>query len=288
MIRTKKNYYHVGRRTLWMAVLATVYLFLNACSRYTFAPSGFIVNGDPTYYNDSMKFSVALSGDYKNFRKENKTGFKVNGLLGRSDRRMLRYSTFDKRRCILLFSGRPVSEPFYNLIAYITPGTATGIDTSEYETGFVGFKPAYYFKVGKKGKTHVSHSVIPFDGGFLHFVHYQNEAEYAFCRNCDFQKINEDNVQEIQKGESYSLAFNDCNCATGGIGGEILIVADSLIQNERSLLKVYKRPVKELVCFRLLDGSEEDFLLPLCSGQYVIEYTDLQNKAKWRKEVTVK
>jgi len=274
-----------GRNGILLLMVAVGMLM--SCNRYVFAPKGFIVNGDPTYYNDSLQIVVVMAGDYQNYVPDSHTGFRVHKFFSKRDKQLLRRMRVDKSRAVVLFSGKPVFEPFFNVIAYLTP--EVDFDTVGYQTRYVGGEPAFRYKTETVKKIAVAHSVIPFKGGYLNLLHYQNEAEFEFCPNCDILSISERNVQKIRKNEPYSLGYADCGCTevVKDSTTNFSISGDSLLRGTESLLKVYEMPLMQLVCFKRLTGKERAIQLDLCPGTYFLRYTDLRNKTKWSKELLI-
>lgn len=262
------------------------FLSILGCSRYTFAPNGFIVNGDTNYYNDSLKLAVGLYGDYVNYMPEKDRGFRVNKLY-QTDNKVLKNAKIDPSKILILFSGIPEFDPFYNLIAFVTKKDQD-IDTSG------GFRKkydkdtlSYYYKTSLVGKNRIYHTVIPSENGQLNFLYYQNRTDS--CTYCDIEQLSMLNAQRIRQKEPFKLMGADCNCGTENIQQKairITIPEDSLIQ-KRSLIKFYDAETTKFKCFKLLGENDRSASINICPGRYTMIYADLNNKVKWKKELVV-
>ncbi|MGK9119046.1 hypothetical protein [Olivibacter jilunii] len=262
------------------------FLSFIGCSRYTFAPNGFIVNGDTNYYNDSLKLAVGLYGDYVNYIPKKNLGFRVNKLY-KTDNKLLKNAKIDPSETLVLFSGIPEFDPFYNLIAFVTK-KGQDIDISR------GFRKkydkdtlSYYYKTSLIGKSRIYHTVIPSEKGQLNFLYYQDRTDS--CAYCDIEQLSMSNAQRIRQNEPYKLIGADCNCESEKAQQKIVTITipkDSLIK-QQSLIKFYDVNTTQLKCFKLLSGNDRPANINICQGRYIMIYSDLTNKVKWKKEIVI-
>jgi hypothetical protein len=135
-------------------------VFFSSCSRYTFVPDGFIVNGDPTYYNNEKKISLGLFGDHLNYKDKEGVGFRTNKLY-KGDKKILKKIQLLPDNVEILFSGIPIYEPFYNVLAAINKdGQKVNLDSS-FRTKFENDTLAYYYKTFLLKDKRIYYSIIP-------------------------------------------------------------------------------------------------------------------------------
>lgn len=280
----KIDFRFINMTKLFKIFICLFFLSFIGCSRYTFAPNGFIVNGDTNYYNDSLKLAVGLYGDYVNYIPEKNLGFRVNKLY-KTDSKILKNAKIDPSKTLILFSGIPEFDPFYNLIAFVTKKNQDIDVSSGFRKKYDKDTLSYYYKTSLIGKNRIYHTVMPSENGQLNFLYYQDRTDS--CTYCDIEQLSMSNAQRIRQNVPFRLTGADCNCESEKAQPKMVTIPADSLTEQRSLIKFYDANTTQLKCFKLLRGNERPANITICRGRYIMIYSDLANKVKWKKEIII-
>ena len=272
-------------RKILLLVIAPVF-FNSACSRYTFAPKGFIVNGDPTYYNEEMKLTVSLYGDHANYRKKDDLGFRTYQLY-KTDKKILKKVNLLPKDVEVLFSGKPIFDPFYNFLGLINKGGQQVHLDASFRKKFDRDSIVYFYKTFLLKDKRVYYTVIPYRDMQLSFVYYQGRNDS--CTYCDIEGLSLQNAKRIRDGQLYVAGSEKDYSAVTGDDHDVRITIPEkrIVADRQALVKIYNDSTMRLTCFSIIDKGLNNTDVHLGKGKYTVLYTDFANKLHWKNKLIV-
>jgi hypothetical protein len=268
----------IQRSGIKRLVYILIIVQIQACANYKFIPDSAVLNDNSIYFNDKLKVSIQLPGDFVLKKNNNARGINLINL-NQNDIAVLKFLNIGHAK--ILFTGTPVVSPFYNLICIQQRANA---DTS-------------MLKLTKKlrnGNTNIAIGSIPFDNHFITLVYYNtNDSE---CPYCDIDSIYVSNKRRIIDPIKSSLPYNEqssCNTPTASQGYDFHIPKELQSKRDTMILEVNSIAPTDssevLYSYRLIKNpSSGKFTIKLCPGQYILTLKTYQNKTLVKTHVYLK
>jgi hypothetical protein len=250
-----------------------------SCAHYNFIPKSAYLNDNSLYFNDSLKLSIQLPGDFILYSPKNKNGIRLKRLCKR-DKKVLKMLGLNTDNSTILFAGAPNIPPFYNLICVLQDSKNDNISSTVSKQKIDGFD--------------IATGTIQYNGKLVKLIYY-NKPDIE-CPYCDIDSIIMTNSKRINmqtiKGSYYNEP-NNCNYASGAKAYSYHFPTTFNWKKNRSILEVYTvdqaDSSKKLYGYRLLDKHASDSVtLKLCPGDYLIKLRSPKNKTLFDTSVMIK
>ena len=279
-----------GNSVLKLTTTLVVAAMMCSCStKYFFAPSGTLIPAnDYFYFNDSLKFALAIPGDFAFFTYKAGKGLRVKSLY-KNDKKVLKKARIAASQTEILFSAEPIIEPDYHLIALL-------IDTAKFAvTTFDARKDhdtmRYYVKeVHLQGldRYEVKETVVPYKNKYLLFIYYGLKT--SACPFCDVDYITRDVSRRLQQEKTMNFAGSKSECDTAKNAGILSIdVPGKFLQKDKPGLILVNKvdqtdKSRHFETFGILEVGMGHIDLNVCAGNYLIKYVDFDGKILWEQQ----
>ncbi len=261
-------------------------LVLTSCNKYFFSKDGTIINGqNHLYINDSL--NIDIPGDFNYYKKDINKGVKVNSFYP-NDKKILKELKIKASEVLILFSAKPVIEPFYNLLA--VKRNNKSVNLKLFKTKVYADTLLYYYKIQILKNREIEETLIPYKKDFIELIYYGDLSSQ--CHYCDIEDIS---IKFSHKLVSKSLSnFIDhlSNCDTIDTTKHIIIdiPVKKLLRNQKGLIGVRKsdnsKAIKSYESFKILKPGVTHLDIGVCQGNYLIQYMDLEHNLLWEEKLT--
>ena len=266
-------------RKLKYCLIIICMLTYESCMRYSFAPKSAYLNDNSLYFNDSLKLSIQLPGDFILYSPKNKNGIRLKRLC-KEDRNILKVLGLTPNNSTILFAGAPDVPPFYNLICVMHYAGDNSI-----------VQPVSKQKIDG---IDIGIGTIRYNGKFIKLIYYNKPDKE--CHYCDIDSITMTNIRRINTQMIKGCYYNDLgNCGSEDSAKYYSYKVPVTVnwKKNRSILEVYTvdeaDSSKKLYSYRLLDKQTDDSVaLKLCPGNYLIKVRNLKNKTLFDNRVIIK
>ena len=262
--------------TLKRYLIFATLMISTGCTHFNFAPRSAYLNDNSLYFNDSLKLSIQLPGDFILYSHQNKNGIRLKSLC-KEDKNILNILGLTPNNSIILFTGAPDVPPFYNLIGVV----------QDYKDSSI----THTVSKQKIDDIDIGTGIIPFGKKMVKLIYYNKPDKE--CPYCDIDWITTSNRERISAQIIDSGYYNDLNnCAATGSAYNYTN-PPAYRQKKKFILEAYTidqaESSKKLYSYCLLDGRRGDSVtFKLCAGNYLFKLRNLDNKTLADSSVVIK